>query len=209
MNGEIATETKPAMSVLPSRWLPDFRISISLKYVKLGYHYLITHLLKLALIPLTVVLFVEATRTDPNDLLQVWLLLKCNLLAMSTLSALLVVGCMFYFLTCPRPVYLVDFTCYKPPMLLEVGFEEFLNHSRLIGFNNSALEFQRKILERSGLSEHTHVPESVKCLPPRPTMINARAEAEQVTEFNLKPQYFDIFATHIQFLLIIHRCELN
>jgi 3-ketoacyl-CoA synthase len=185
MNGETATKTRSAMSVLPSRRLPDFHISISLKYVKLGYHYLRTHIVTLALIPLTATLFVETTRTDPNDLLQVWFLLKYNLLAVLTLSMLLVVGFMFYFLTRPMSVYLVDFTCYKPPALLEVGFEEFLNHSRLIGFNESALEFQRKILERSGLSEHTHVPESVKCLPPRPTMINARTEAEQVTKFNL------------------------
>lgn len=183
MNGETTIKAGSAMSVLPSRRLPDFRISISLKYVKLGYHYLITHLLQLALVPLTAVLFVEATRIDPNDLLQVWLLLKYNILAVLTLFALLVTGCMFYFLTRSKPVYLIEFTCYKPPALLEVGFEDFLYHSRIMGFNDSALEFQRKILVRSGLSEHTHVPEAVKCIPPQPTMINARTEAENVTQF--------------------------
>ncbi|KAJ4821491.1 3-ketoacyl-CoA synthase [Rhynchospora pubera] len=177
MSGETRVKAKLAMSV---RRRPNFRISISLEYVKLGYCYLVTHLLKLALIPLTAMLFVEATRTDPNDLLQVWLLLKYNLLAVFTLSGLLVVGCIFHFFTRPRPVYLVDYTCYKPPVFLETGFEEFLSHSKLIGFNNSSLEFQRKILERSGLSEHTHVSEAVKCVPPRPTMLNARTEAEQV-----------------------------
>ncbi|KAL1205500.1 3-ketoacyl-CoA synthase 17 [Cardamine amara subsp. amara] len=56
-----------------------------------------------------------------------------------------------------------------------------MNNSRLIEhFTDSSLEFQRKILIRSGLGKETYLPESIHCIPPRPTMAAAREEAEQV-----------------------------
>ncbi|KAK4284719.1 hypothetical protein QN277_001509 [Acacia crassicarpa] len=56
-----------------------------------------------------------------------------------------------------------------------------MDHSKLTGdFDDSSLEFQRKILERSGLGEETYVPEAMHHIPPRPSMAAAREEAEQV-----------------------------
>lgn len=56
-----------------------------------------------------------------------------------------------------------------------------MQHSRLTGdFDESSLEFQRKILERSGLGDETYVPEAMHHLPPQPSMQAAREEAEQV-----------------------------
>ncbi|CAN0905855.1 3-ketoacyl-CoA synthase 4 [Linum grandiflorum] len=56
-----------------------------------------------------------------------------------------------------------------------------MEHSRLTGdFDDSSLDFQRKILERSGLGEETYVPEAMHFVPPRTTMAAAREEAEQV-----------------------------
>ncbi|KAL5229790.1 hypothetical protein ABZP36_028566 [Zizania latifolia] len=181
MNGGVAPPP-PAPSPSPPshRRLPDFLQSVNLKYVKLGYHYLITHLLTLLLLPLMAVIILEAGRTDPDDLLQLWVHLQYNLVSVLVLSAVLVFGATVYVLTRPRPVYLVDFACYKPPDHLKVRFEEFLHHSKLCGFSDDALEFQRKILERSGLSEETYVPEAMHLIPPEPTMANARAEAESV-----------------------------
>ncbi|KAH0451069.1 hypothetical protein IEQ34_021761 [Dendrobium chrysotoxum] len=164
-----------------SRRLPDFLQSVNLKYVKLGYHYLITHLLTLLLIPLMVVILVEAGRTDPNDIRQLWLQLKYNLVSVLVFSAVLVFGSTVYIMKRGRPVYLVDYACYRPPDRLQARFTQFMEHSRLCGnFNESALEFQRKILERSGLGEETYVPDAMHYLPPRPSMAAARAEAEQV-----------------------------
>ena len=180
MNGGTAPSAAAAAATPPHRRLPDFLQSVNLKYVKLGYHYLITHLLTLMLLPLMAVILLEAGRTDPNDLRQLWLHLQYNLVSVLVLSAVLVFGATVYVLTRPRPVYLVDFACYKPPAHLQVRFEEFMRHSKLCGFSEDALEFQRKILERSGLSEETYVPEAMHALPPQPTMANARAEAETV-----------------------------
>ncbi|KAL0906812.1 hypothetical protein M5K25_025336 [Dendrobium thyrsiflorum] len=176
MGGETAERSRGQ-----SRRLPDFLQSVNLKYVKLGYHYLITHLLTLLLIPLMVVILVEAGRTDPNDIRQLWLQLKYNLVSVLVFSAVLVFGSTVYIMKRGRPVYLVDYACYRPPDRLQARFTQFMEHSRLCGnFNESALEFQRKILERSGLGEETYVPDAMHYLPPRPSMAAARAEAEQV-----------------------------
>ncbi|KAF2305929.1 hypothetical protein GH714_008931 [Hevea brasiliensis] len=84
-------------------------------------------------------------------------------------------------MTRPRSVYLVDYACYKPPSNLKVEFHRFMEHSKLTGdFDDSSLEFQRKILERSGLGEETYVPEAMHYIPPRPSMAAAREESEQV-----------------------------
>lgn len=84
-------------------------------------------------------------------------------------------------MTRPRSIYLVDFSCYKPPSHLGVQFSKFIRHSKLKGdFDESSLEFQRKILERSGLGEDTYLPEAMHRIPPTPCMASAREEAEQV-----------------------------
>ncbi|XP_077244351.1 3-ketoacyl-CoA synthase 4-like [Tasmannia lanceolata] len=169
------------IQIPPSRRLPDFLQSVNLKYVKLGYHYLITHLLTLFLIPLIVMILLEAAQTNPEDVRELWLHLQYNLVSVLVCSAFLVFGSTVYIMTRPRPVYLVDYACYRPPSSLKVKFEQFMEHSKLSGnFDDSALEFQRRILERSGLGEETYVPEAMHFLPPRPSMAAAREEAEQV-----------------------------
>ncbi|GFP98423.1 3-ketoacyl-coa synthase 4 [Phtheirospermum japonicum] len=164
-----------------SRRLPDFLQSVNLKYVKLGYHYLISNLLTLCLVPIMVVVIIEASQMNPNDLRQLWLHLQYNLVSVIICSAFLVFGSTVYIMTRPRPVYLVDYSCYRPPDALKAPYDRFMKHSRLTGdFDESSLEFQRKILERSGLGDETYVPEAMHFIPPRPSMRAAREEAEQV-----------------------------
>ncbi|KAI4316819.1 hypothetical protein L6164_024760 [Bauhinia variegata] len=163
------------------RVLPDFLQSVNLKYVKLGYHYLISNLFTLCFIPLIFVTLIEVSQMDLEDLRQLWLHLQYNLVSIVICSAFLVFGLTVYITTRPRPVYLVDFSCYRPPDHLKAPFDRFMEHSRLTGdFDDSSLEFQRKILERSGLGEETYVPEAMHFIPPRPSMAAAREEAEQV-----------------------------
>lgn len=173
--------TAAGVQIHQSRGLPDFLQSVNLKYVKLGYHYLITHLLTLCLIPLMAVIIIEGSRLNPEDIYQLWLHLQYNLVSVITCSAFLVFGSTVYIMTRPRSIYLVDYSCYRPPSTLQVRFSQFMEHSRLTGdFDESSLEFQRKILERSGLGEETYVPEAMHSLPPKPSMAAARDEAEQV-----------------------------
>lgn len=164
-----------------TRRLPDFLQSVNLKYVKLGYHYLISNLLTLCFIPLIIVTLIEASQMDLHDIGQLWLHLQYNLVSVIICSAVLVFGLTVYIMTRPRPVYLVDYACYRPPDHLKAPYQRFMDHSRLTqDFDESSLEFQRKILERSGLGEETYAPEAMHHIPPRPTMAAAREEAEQV-----------------------------
>ncbi|CAN1126954.1 3-ketoacyl-CoA synthase 4 [Linum perenne] len=163
------------------RRLPDFLQSVNLKYVKLGYHYLISNLPTLFFVPLIAITSIQASQMDPNDLHHLWIHLQYNLVAVITCSAFLVFGLTVYIVTRPVPVYLLDYACYRPPQTLMAPFTRFMKHSRLTGdFDESSLEFQRKILERSGLGEETYVPEAMHFVPPRTTMAAAREEAEQV-----------------------------
>ncbi|KAG8389938.1 hypothetical protein BUALT_Bualt01G0030900 [Buddleja alternifolia] len=161
--------------------LPDFLNSVKIKYVKLGYHYLISNFLTLCLLPLIIVVTIQTMQTNPNDLIQLWLHLKYNLVSVLTFSAFLVFGSTFYILTRPRPVYLVDYACYRPRDSLKLSLEHFIDRIRLAGyFDESSIQFQRKILERSGLGDDTYLPEAMHFVPPQTSMQAAREESEQV-----------------------------
>ncbi|KAL5558038.1 hypothetical protein UlMin_034249 [Ulmus minor] len=169
------------VQIRQTRRLPDFLQSVNLKYVKLGYHYLISNLLTLCFVPLIIVTLIEASQMDLGDLRQLWLHLQYNLVSVIICSVFLVFGLTVYIMTRPRPVYLVDYSCYRAPDHLKAPFHQFMDHSKRTGdFNDSALEFQRKILQRSGLGEETYVPEAMHAIPPTPSMAAAREEAEQV-----------------------------
>ncbi|KAI5660955.1 hypothetical protein M9H77_20278 [Catharanthus roseus] len=173
--------TRSGRRALAAAALPDFLQSVNLKHVKLGYHYLVSHLLTLCLVPLISVTILQISQMDYDDIQNLYINLKYNFVSIVILSAVIVFGSTLYFMTRPRSVYLVDFSCYKPPDHLEVKFEKFITHSKLIGdFADSSLDFQRKILERSGLGEQTYLPEALHVLPPKPSMSAAREEAEQV-----------------------------
>ncbi|XP_011088405.1 3-ketoacyl-CoA synthase 4-like [Sesamum indicum] len=93
----------------------------------------------------------------------------------------LVFGLTCYISTRPRPVFLVDYACYRPPEHLRADFRKYMNHARLTGhFDDSSLEFQGKILQHSGLGDETYLPEALHEIPLQPSMAKARQEAEEV-----------------------------
>ncbi|XP_006654826.2 3-ketoacyl-CoA synthase 11-like [Oryza brachyantha] len=164
-----------------ARRLPDFKQSVKLKYVKLGYHYLITHGAYLLLAPLPGLAAAHLSTFTLGDLAELWHSLQYNLLCVVLCSTMLVVVSTAYFLTRPRPVYLVDFACYKPDDERKCSRARFMNCTESLGtFTPENVEFQRKIIERSGLGEDTYLPEAVLNIPPNPSMANARKEAEMV-----------------------------
>ncbi|KAJ6833476.1 3-ketoacyl-CoA synthase 11-like [Iris pallida] len=176
------TDTPSLKPSSPSRrMLPDFKQSVKLKYVKLGYHYVISHLMYLLLVPFLVAVAAQMSAFSERDLRDLWDHLRYNLVSVVVCSALLVFLSTLYFLTRPRPVYLVDFSCYKPDDGRKVTRKVFMDKSAMTGsFSAENLEFQRRILERSGLGEHTYLPEAVTNVPPNPSMAEARKEAEAV-----------------------------
>ncbi|KAJ6674047.1 3-KETOACYL-COA SYNTHASE 11 [Salix viminalis] len=176
-----SNQTTPLIQPSSLRKLPDFKQSVKLKYVKLGYHYLITHGMFLFLSPIVVVIAAQLSTFSIQDLHDLWDHLKFNLISVILCSTLLVFLLTLYFLTRPCPVYLVDFACYKPEDSRKCTRKIFMDRSQVTGaFTETSMDFQRKILERSGVGESTYLPESVLRVPPNPCMAEARKEAEAV-----------------------------
>ncbi|KAF1001697.1 3-ketoacyl-CoA synthase 11-like [Apium graveolens] len=181
MNEAKVEQQQPLIPPSYLRKLPDFKQSVKLKYVKLGYHYLITHGMYLFLSPLVVILAAQLSTFSLQDIYILWDHLRFNLISVIVCSTLLVFLSTLYFLTRPRPVYLVNFSCYKPEEERKCTRQTFMEKSTLTGnFTDANLNFQRKILERSGLGEDTYLPEAVLRVPPNPCMAEARKEAELV-----------------------------
>ncbi|KAH7652289.1 Very-long-chain 3-oxoacyl-CoA synthase protein [Dioscorea alata] len=148
--------------------------------IKLGYHFLVSNSLYFILISIisaiilhydlnSIMIYYDNTRYYYNP---AWVII-----AFAILSFVVTVYCF----TRPRPVYLLDFSCYKPENERKCTRELFIERSGLAGvFNDENLAFQRKILERSGLGQDTYFPEAVLRVPPNPNMAEARKEAEMV-----------------------------
>ncbi|KAL7251643.1 hypothetical protein ACSBR1_013482 [Camellia fascicularis] len=161
--------------------LPNFLLSVKLKYVKLGYHYLISHAMYLLLMPLLAIVSVHLSTLEPRDLAHLWNHLKFNLVTVFLCSALLVFLATLHFMTRPRKIYLVNFACYKPEPARMCSRELFIDRSIQAGtFTEENIAFQKKIVERSGLGQKTYLPEAVIQVPPNPCMAEARKEAEMV-----------------------------
>ncbi|KAG7579325.1 Thiolase-like [Arabidopsis thaliana x Arabidopsis arenosa] len=162
--------------------------------VKLLYHYLITHFFKLCLVPLLALVAIKASSLNHEDIQNIWFYLQHNIVTLTILSAVLTFGSAIYFVTRPRPVYLVDYSCHLPPPHQKVTVQKIVDNinkirelsKRLIVAEEHSLDFFFRILERSGLGEETYCCEShfhsyaLLNIPPLQTMAAAREETEQV-----------------------------
>lgn len=172
-------------SVRVRRRLPDFVQSVNLKYVKLGYHNLISHGIYLATVPLLVLVFgVEVGSLGRAEMWRrVWdsTTASYDLATVLSFVGLLVFTLSVYFMSKPRPIYLLDFACFKPTDDLKVTKEEFIEMARKSGkFDEASLEFQKRILESSGIGDETYVPRSIGSPERTATMKEGRAEASAV-----------------------------
>ncbi|GAA0165501.1 hypothetical protein Leryth_013703 [Lithospermum erythrorhizon] len=182
--------------------IPDFSNSVKLKYVKLGYQYLVNHFLTILLVPIMGAIILQILKLGPDEIFNILRSLHVDLVQMLCSSFLIIIIATVFFMSRPRSVYLVDYACYKPPVTCRVPFSTFMEHSRLILKNNpKSVDFQMRILERSGLGEETCLPPSIHYIPPKPTMEAARGEAELVifstidslmAKVGIKPKDIDI-----------------
>ncbi|CAN1217061.1 3-ketoacyl-CoA synthase 10 [Linum perenne] len=161
-------------SVRVRRRLPDFLQSVNLKYVKLGYHYLINHAIYLATIPVLVLVFsAEVGSLSREELWKTLCVLAFFGVFVFTLSV--------YFMSRPRSIYLIDFACYKPHDDLKVTKDEFMDLARRTGkFDEASLEFQKRILHSSGIGDETYIPKALMSQEKCATMKEGRAEASMV-----------------------------
>ncbi|KAL6010770.1 3-ketoacyl-CoA synthase 5 [Asimina triloba] len=173
-----------------------------LRYVKIAYRCLVDRFLTFISIAVLITIFLEAARLGPHELTTLWQSLQLHTpqLLLSAFALLLVSTA--YFMTRPPPVYLVDHVCYRPPESCRFPGSKFMNQSRQItSFVPMSVEFQMKILERSGLGNDTSLPPALHHVPHSPTIQKSREEAEMVifdvidkllTKTRVKPKDIDI-----------------
>ncbi|CAL1390074.1 unnamed protein product [Linum trigynum] len=170
-------------SVRVRRRLPDFLQSVNLKYVRLGYHYLINHAIYLATIPVLVLVFSAEVGSLSREELwrKLWEDARYDLATVLAFFGVLVFTLSVYFMSRPRSIYLVDFACYKPHDDLKVTKDEFIDLARRTGkFDEASLEFQKRILHSSGIGDETYIPKAVMAQENCATMKEGRAEASMV-----------------------------
>ncbi|KAI9106496.1 hypothetical protein K1719_022024 [Acacia pycnantha] len=171
-------------SVRVRRRLPDFLQSVNLKYVKLGYHYLITHGIYLVTIPVLLLVFsAEVGSLSKEELWKkLWHDARYDLATLLPFSGVFVCTLSVYFMSRPRSIYLIDFACYKPNDDLKVPREEFIEVARRSGkFDEESLEFQKRMLMSSGIGDETYIPKAViGSSESSATMKEGRAEASMV-----------------------------
>lgn len=161
--------------------MPEISHSVKLKYVKLGYQYLVNHILTFLLIPIILSIFIQILQKGPEEILSLWDSLHFTLVQIICSSILIIFITSFYFLAKPRTVYLVDYACFTPPSYYRAPSASFVEHTRLVLPNHpKSVHFQVKMLERSGLGEETCLPPAIHTIPPSPSLELAREEAELV-----------------------------
>ncbi|KAK9145783.1 hypothetical protein Sjap_005686 [Stephania japonica] len=184
------------------RSLPDFLQTVKLKYVKLGYmctcdnitlfRYVVLLFLIIAItLHLSgVLVLVHLHHYELNKLVSLgaWTTsssydeLNLSMIGLTS-SAIVSFFSFLYWLNKGhnKPIYLVDFACYKPLDEQKISVDGFVDMTQNNGaFLDDTIEFQKRISTRSGLGDETYLPSGITAKPPRLSMREARAEAEAV-----------------------------
>ncbi|EGC37746.1 hypothetical protein DICPUDRAFT_53740 [Dictyostelium purpureum] len=101
-----------------------------------------------------------------------------------------------------RAVYLVDFSVFQPEDKYKITHEFFVEHTKRVGwFEQPSIDFQTKLLYRTGLGNETYFPAGITKPVPDVSMESARQEADMVlsgcldalfAKTGLKPKEIDI-----------------
>ncbi|OIW21177.1 hypothetical protein TanjilG_30500 [Lupinus angustifolius] len=151
--------------------LSNFSNSVKLKYVKLGYQYLVNHIITLTLILPIVAIFIEVISVGPYEILNLLNSLDFDLVSIICPSIPIILITILYFMQKQPTIYLVDYACFKLPITCQFPFATFMEHSKIILKNNlKNVEFQMRILEQPGLVEENSLPHEIHYIPPKPTM---------------------------------------
>ncbi|URD90569.1 3-ketoacyl-coa synthase [Musa troglodytarum] len=162
--------------------LPSYLLKLlKPNYMKLLYHHVISNALYLCLGPLLVLLFPRLSTLTLADLRELPNQPWVNLSAVVTTSTLLMAVATLYAMSRPRPVYLVDFSCYKPTQAHMASRGTIMEQFEKAGtFTDETVAFQRKMLERCGIGDSSYFPRSLLCTPIDMSHRTAREEAETV-----------------------------
>ncbi|KAL3647415.1 hypothetical protein CASFOL_008383 [Castilleja foliolosa] len=121
---------------------------------------------------------------------------------LATSCFLLVTVTVKQYISRPDPIYLVDFSCLKPPNFARVPFSTFVEHIQMLDFlDQESVSFMSKILKHSGQGESTYLPPALHAIPPKSTHLDATQEAHLalfpvfeslISKTNISPSDIDI-----------------
>ncbi|KAL2468884.1 3-ketoacyl-CoA synthase 1 [Forsythia ovata] len=187
LTAEMAFKDSSSAVIRIRQKLPDFLQSVKLKYVKLGYGYscnTATLLLFFLVFPLFIATSIQLTGLTIfsvfSDIVRnQTLLFDTATVVIGSTVLMFLLG--IYWAKKPRPVYLVDFACYKPEDERKMSINSFLKMTEENGaFEEETIQFQKRISCRSGLGDETYFPKGITSRPPNLSMKEARLEAEAV-----------------------------
>eukprot|EP00249_Psilotum_nudum_P004797 c18295_g1_i1 orf=529-2097(+) len=156
----------------------DIVYDVDANSIKLGYRRLVKPVLK-DLSFFSLVIFIGAALFDPLWRNSIQAIITQYMYAFVGFSAVCV-GVLMYMVSARSSIYLIDFGCYRPPNIWRFPAAAFMEHLQLCGlFDDKSLDFQRKILERSGLGEQTAMSYGFHYLPPKISLDSEREESER------------------------------
>ncbi|XP_075485553.1 3-ketoacyl-CoA synthase 5-like [Primulina tabacum] len=98
-----------------------------------------------------------------------------------TISSLLLVAISKHCFSRPSPVYLLDFSCLKPPNFCRVPFSGYIEHALKLDFlDEESVAFMSKVLVQSGQGENTYLPPAIAFIPPESSHQEAIKEVHLV-----------------------------
>ncbi|KAH6783018.1 hypothetical protein C2S52_007977 [Perilla frutescens var. hirtella] len=83
-----------------------------------------------------------------------------------------------HHISTPSPLYLVDFSCLKPPSFCRVPLSTYIEHVHMLDFlDGDSVSFMARVLKHSGHGEQTYLPPAIHHIPPKSSHHEATNEA--------------------------------
>ncbi|KAF3454538.1 hypothetical protein FNV43_RR04986 [Rhamnella rubrinervis] len=140
-----------------------------------------------------------------NQYMSYWLIQK-DLLRQLRCATGLIIATALYFFCREKPVYLIVFMCYRPPDTNRIPICTFIEHTeRLDKFDRESIEFQTRVIERSGIENETYLPTGFRLFPNDQTLKSVMEEVEMVLfsviqdlfhKHTIDPETIDILITN-------------
>lgn len=102
-------------------------------------------------------------------------------------------------------MYLIDYVCFLPPNHLRIPHAHFIEHFKLCNITEESIDFQTKVIKRSGIGPEACMPESTHEIPPNESLKHAQSEIELVlftivqdllSKHNVHPKNIDILVSN-------------
>lgn len=97
-------------------------------------------------------------------------------------ASFVILGGLYLFNRPTNHVYLLDFSCYRPPDFCRIPRSTFIEHAHVCPevAHPNTVEFQVRVMERSGLGNATYVPAWLLELPPDLSFRSSHLEVKTV-----------------------------